>query len=217
MLLIRRSHNLHTLENNMKKYFATAFVLISTITFAQEKYFYLALDINKPLSNTSWVGDVSPHGARAGYRVFINPRFSAGLDAAWSTFDQYHPTETVQNQNGAVTTDYFKYVYTYSLTASAQYYFPAGDGERFLPYAGLGLGANNNEYVTYYNIYQDNDRRWGFLARPEAGIIVKFGARRSLGAMAAVHYDYSTNKSDKFNYSNFSTVGFQIGIVMLSY
>jgi hypothetical protein len=33
--------------------------------------------------------------------------------------------------------------------------------------------------------------------------------------MAAVHYDYSTNKSDYFDYRNFSTVGFQLGIMMM--
>jgi hypothetical protein len=67
----------------------------------------------------------------------------------------------------------------------------------------------------YYNIYTDEERKWGFLARPEAGILVKFSKRRSIGAMAAIHYDYSTNKSPMFDYSSFSAIGFQIGIMML--
>src|SRR5690606_20460245 len=102
-------------------------------------------------------------------------------------------------------------------TVSGQYYFPLGEKERFFPYVGLGLGANRNEYNVYYNIYTDTDRVFGFLARPEAGIIVRIGERRRTGIMAAVHYDYSTNKSDDFDYDNFSSVGVQLGIVLLQW
>jgi hypothetical protein len=193
---------------------AILILMITAMVQAQEKYFYFGLDINKPLVNTTWIGETSAHGFRAGYRGFINPKFSAGLDVGSITLEQYNPIETQQNGNGAITTDYFKYVYSYSAAVSGQYHFQVGDAETFFPYVGLGLGANNNEYVIYYNIYQDSERNWGFLARPEAGILVKIG-RGSFGAMAAIHYDYSTNKSEKFNYSNFSTVGVQVGIILI--
>jgi hypothetical protein len=192
-----------------------AMLLSANIAFAQRKYFYVALDVNKPLNNTEWIKDASAKGGRAGYRVFINPKFSAGLDLSWTTYDQYQPTATYENGNGAVTTDYLKYIYSYSAALSAQYNFKVGNGETFFPYAGLGLGANNNEYVLYYNIYEDAERSCGFLARPEAGILVKFTKRRSIGAMAAVHYDYSTNKSENYNYNTFSTIGFQVGLVFI--
>lgn len=190
-------------------------MLISVLGLAQEKYFYINLDVNKPLSNTDWIGAVSASGLKAGYRVFINEKFSAGIDIGYATFDQYRDTETYQTGTGAITTDYFKYIYSYSGVVSGQYNFPIGDREKLFPYVGIGLGANTNEYVLYYNIYQDAERSWGFLARPEAGILYKFGSRRSIGAMAAVHYDYSTNKSEQFEYGNFSSVGFQIGLVFL--
>ena len=199
----------------MKYYLTIFFLIILSSAWAQEKYFYLALDVNKPVSNTSWIGSTSSAGFKLGYRVFLNDRFAVGVDLAQQTFDQYHPTETVVNPDGAVTTDYYKYIYSYSGVVSGQYYFPLGDKEMFFPYAGLGLGANYNDYTVYYNIYSDVERNWGFLARPEAGILVKFGQRRSIGAMAAVHFDYSTNKSDRFEYKNFSTVGFQIGVMFM--
>jgi hypothetical protein len=201
----------------MKKLLFVFICLITEMAWAQDdKYFYLGLDINKPLSNTQWINSVSTRGVRGGYRVFINRKFSAGLDVSWNTFDQYHPTETVQYPTGAITTDYFKYLYTYSIAASGQYYFTVGDGDRFLPYAGLGLGATNTEFIKYYNIYKDSQTSWGFLARPEAGIVVKIGPRGSMGVMGAIHYDYATNKSDKFSYKNFSSMGFQIGLVFLN-
>jgi hypothetical protein len=91
-----------------------------------------------------------------------------------------------------------------------------GEKELFFPYVGLGLGVSRQEYVQYYNIYTDGDRSWGFLARPEAGILVRFGSRKSFGAMAALHYDFSTNKSALYAYDNFSSVGFQIGVMLMS-
>jgi len=184
---------------------------------AQEKYMYLSLDATKPLSNTAWIEDVSFSAGKLGYRGFIRPDFSAGLDIGWANFDQYEPTSTKQNPTGAITTDYFHYIYSYSAVVSAQYYFKPEDEDRFFPYAGLGLGANTNEYVLYYNIYEDAERSWGFLARPEIGILFRFTERSSLGIMAALHYDYSTNQSEKFNYGNFSSIGFQLGLISMSF
>jgi hypothetical protein len=199
----------------MKKIiFIVAIILATSFAKAQEgKYFYVTLDVSKPMSNTGWVDDVSARGARLGYRTFITERISAGLDFGWNSFDEYKPKETFETESGAVTTDYFNYIYSYSLALSGQYNFTIGDGEKFFPYAGIGLGASNQEYVKYYNFYSEVDKSWGFLARPEAGIMVKLGQRRSIGALAAIHYDYSTNRMKNFDYKGFSALGFQIGIV----
>jgi hypothetical protein len=197
----------------MKGLLAAAFVLFTCNLLAQENYFYFNWDINKPVSNTEWINKTSAAGFQAGYRVFINPKFSAGVDVSTVTYDQYKPTETTFNGNGATTTDLFKYIYSYSAVVSGQYNFTVGNGERFFPYVGLGAGANYNNYVVYYNIYQNTEAAWGFLARPEAGMLVRLG--RTFGLMGAVHYDYSTNKSVKFDYSGFSSAGVRIGIVFI--
>jgi outer membrane protein W len=190
-------------------------VVSGVSALGQEKYFYVALDVNKPLSNTSWISSTSTRGMKIGYRGFINDRFSAGVDISSGTFEEYVPTETRQTGNGAITTDYFNYIYSLSAVISGQYNFYLKDDQMVFPYVGIGVGANNNEYVVYYNIYTDSERRWGFLLRPEAGVLVKIGKRGSFGAMAAIHYDYATNKSENFGYNHFNTVGFQVGVVMI--
>ena len=192
-------------------------LLFSFMLVAQEKYMYLNLDVQKPTANTGWIDDISAAAGKLGYRGFIRPNFSAGLDIGWANFDQYEPTSTKQNPTGAITTDYFHYIYNYSAVVSGQYYLKDEDEDRFFPYAGLGLGANTNEYVLYYNIYEDAERSWGFLARPEIGLLFRFTNRGSLGIMAALHYDFSTSKSEKFSYSNFSAVGIQIGLMSMSF
>ncbi|MBL0740128.1 outer membrane beta-barrel protein [Chryseolinea lacunae] len=205
----------------MKK-LAILFLLTGVCTFvnAQENYFYLNWDINQPLTNTDWLGATSARGVKVGYRVFIGSerKFSAGLDVNWTTFAEYKPTETFEQTSGAITTDYFNYIYQLGFTASGQYYFRGENKEsRFLPYAGLGLGANKNDYSVFYNIYKEKERSWGFLARPEAGVLVRISERRRLGLMAVVHYDYSTSKSNDYNYSSFSSVGFQVGIISMQW
>lgn len=192
-------------------------LLCSSGLLAQQKYIYLNLDINKPLSNTEWIEDLTMAAGKIGYRGFITPNFSAGLDLGWANFDQYEPVSTKENATGAITTDYFHYVYSYSGAISGQYYFKPEDEDRFFPYVGLGLGASTNEYVLYYNIYEESERSWGFLARPEIGVLFRFTERSPLGIMAAVHFDYSTNKSGTFGYSNFSTLGFQIGLMTMTF
>lgn len=183
---------------------------------AQTNYAYLSWDNNYPLSNKDWLSSSSPHGGVAGFRFFIRDnQFSVGLDLNWTTFDQYEPTQTFPQDNGAITTDYYKYIYQYGGVVSGQFYHPTGS-EIFFPYYGLGLGANYNRYTVYYNIYEDAESAWGFLIRPEAGVLVKFGKYRSLGAIAAVHYDYSTVRMPVYDYSGFSSLGWKVGIVIMS-
>jgi hypothetical protein len=199
----------------MKAILSIIFLLTCATVIAQPKYFYLTLDYNTPINNKNWISKGSAQGLRIGYRTFITDRVSAGIDLGSASINEYKPTRTIESASGAITTDYFNYVYSYSAVISGQYNFLVGDGDVIFPYAGLGVGANRNEYTQYYNIYTDSNSAFGFLVRPEAGILVRFGTRRSLGAMAAIHYDYSTNKSAEFGYKNFTMAGFQIGLMFM--
>jgi opacity protein-like surface antigen len=194
---------------------AAIFCLALVQAQAQQKYFYANLDVNTPYSNKSWLGRTSTNGLKLGYRAFINERFSAGVDLGYASFDQYFPKRTFEYPSGALTTDYFNYITSYTLAASGQYNFKLND--LFYPYVGIGLGAANLEYAQYYNIYSEVERSWGFLARPEAGILVRVFKRKSIGLMGAVHYDYMTNKSENNDYSNFSSLGFQVGVMFMDW
>ena len=66
---------------------------------AQEKYIYLNLDVLKPTSNTAWIEDVTMAAGKIGYRGFIRPNFSAGLDLGWANYDQYKPPFTKKTVN----------------------------------------------------------------------------------------------------------------------
>jgi hypothetical protein len=186
---------------------------------AQESYFFINWDVNTPLTNKEWIDNTSTRGAKIGFRKFLGSesRYALGVDVNWAYFQEYKPRETFQTPGGAITTDYFNDLFQLAITAQGQYHFPVGKREHVFPYAGIGIGANRNDFTVSYNIYQDEDYSWGFLARPEAGVLVRFGTRRKLGAMAAVHYDFSTAKSDSYDYKIFSSIGFQLGVMFMNW
>ncbi|HEX7016517.1 MAG TPA: outer membrane beta-barrel protein [Cyclobacteriaceae bacterium] len=202
----------------MKPWLTCSLLLfICTVSgFAQDfdRYFYLAWMPNKPLSNTSWIDEGTGKGVRFGYRKMINDKFAAGFDYTWATYDKYFPTSSFVDGTRTITTDYFNYVYSYGLTVSGQYFLPF-TRDWVMPYVGLGLGASLNRYFQYYNIYTDDDRKWGFLGRPEVGVLFPFGGK--WGAMVAAQYTFSTAKSEYFGYDDFNSVSFNVGVVLMSY
>jgi len=196
----------------MKKLFLIICCFASITAHAQRNYLYVGLDISKP-SAPDFVNETSASGIKIGYRFQIKDRFYAGIDFNRNTYDHYEPTETYATTNGHITTDYFSYIYSFGVAASGQYHFN-WNNQKVVPYVGIGLGAMNNEYALFYNIYKEGDQHWGFLVRPETGVIARLG--RSLGAFASLTYDYTTNKSEYFKLKGFQTLGLQFGLVLMS-
>jgi Outer membrane protein beta-barrel domain len=202
----------------MKIWMGSAILLLLIVGSAPaqdfDRYFSLSWQGSIPLSNTSWIDKSSGKGLRIGYRKMINNKFAAGFDYTWATYDQYFPPTTFESGNSAIHTDYFNYVYSYAITLSGQYFVPL-QTKKIMPFAGLGAGASMNRYVQYYNIYKENDSSWGFIARPEIGVLFPFGGK--WGATVSGNYNFSTAKSDYFGYDNFNYFGVNVGVVIMSY
>ncbi len=187
----------------------------ATGVMAQEvfdKFLSFSWDVNMPLSNTNFIKKSSVKGFQAGYREKIGDHFYVGGDFSNATYDDHAPRQTYYIDGGAITTDFYKYVVTYCATLNGDYYFTPE--KRLSPFAGLGIGASYNSYTLYYNIYSSSGNGWGFLARPQAGAILKMGKEMSWGVIAAVHYDYSTTMSKDFAYTDFTNLGLRVGIVL---
>jgi hypothetical protein len=78
------------------------------------------------------------------------------------------------------------------------------------------MGVAFSEYRIYYNVYSDGDRNTSFVARPEVGTIFRIKEYSSWGFKASLSYDYAANKSEYMGVGNFSAIGFQIGLVLLT-
>lgn len=183
-----------------------------------DHFFFLSWDYNKPLTNTDFIKDASTVGTKLGFRKRINDedKLWVGGDFGWAVYKQYVPTQTYTTGTQSVTTDLYNYSYNYNLTVNIDYFFFPMK-QLVVPYAGFGIGASYNKYNQYYNIYGSSSSSWGFLVRPEVGILIGFKENSSWRIKAAYHYDYSTNSSTDFGYKNFQNTGFQVGLVKMAW
>ena len=191
-------------------------VFITTAIQAQlhSSGFYLGWNTLKPLTDKTFIDKTSSAGVKVGYTRFLNDRFGFGIEGSYNTLNDYIPRQTYEYPGGAITTDIYNYLYYFSLVANAQYYFM--QGERFTPYASLGMGIAFSEYRIFYNVYEDADNRQSFVARPEVGTFFRIKEYSAWGIKTSISYDYTTNKSQYFDVDNFSGINFLVGIILFA-
>lgn len=200
----------------MRVVLISIFLLGACVVNAQyySKYFALALDFNKPILNKEFVSNISQKSYKLVYREFISDRFSVGGELGMATYSGYIPPYVYVQDNTSIYTDIYSYVYNYTIALSGEYFFTTD--KIVMPYVGFGLGAAYNQFTMYYNVFQQQDNRWGAMVRPHAGAIFRFGKKSNWGIMSDVHLDYSTTKSEDTDYDKgFANVGLQVGLVYL--
>ncbi len=201
----------------MKKIISLFFLIAIASTAKGQEYdnaFHIGWNTLVPFSDKDFTGSTSTAGVRLGYTKFVNEKFGFGLEVGYSTLDDYVPLTTYENENGAVTTDIYNYLYYFTAMVNGQYYF--SHGKRFIPYTSLGMGVALSEYKIFYNVFQESDHNTGFVIRPEIGTLFKVKEYTSFGLKAAIGFDYATNRSDYFETKNLSGFNFQIGVVLLN-
>jgi outer membrane protein W len=171
--------------------------------------FFVGYEVAIP-TTTDYLSETSWAGFRIDYRHMVTPNVSVGIAMSFNTFDEYFSKQTYQRADGsgAITSDMIRQIYTTPITATVHYYF---NGSKIRPYVGLGLGTQYSEQNAYFNIYAVGVNNWGFVARPEAGILGKFN--ENLSGYVSVAYNYGTNQNDTFNVDNISYVPITIGLV----
>ncbi|NEU09584.1 outer membrane beta-barrel protein [Flavihumibacter sp. R14] len=147
-------------------------------------------------SNGDFLSETSWRGGTLDYRRMIKPNLSVGISASWNSFEEYIPPTTYQKPDGtgAVTSDLIRTFYTVPITATVHYYKPATG---VTPYVGLGLGTQYSDERHFANIYQFSAESWGFVVKPEVGLIKQFNS--DIGAFLNVSYNYNTVGSEIFN------------------
>src|SRR5947209_7885581 len=156
----------------MKKIIISLAIVFISITsvIAQKNFFGVDWNVNFP-NNSGYLTKTSYSGGKVEYRHFFKENFSFGLALDWSSYEQYIPRETFQKPDGsgAVTSDFHAVAYQVPFTGTIHYYFKKSKYLR--PYAGVALGGQYLEQDLYYNVYVTSDNNWGFVARPEIGLL----------------------------------------------
>ena len=165
--------------------------------------------IATPLS-TNYLKETSLAGGNFEYRRLIKPNMSVGIGFSWNSFEQYIPPKVYDRPDGSrqIYTDFVHQVYTLPIYLNAHYYFKGGD--KLKPYAGIGLGAQYSEQSAYYNIFVTEDDNWGFVARPEAGLL--FRLSNYFGIHGNVGFSYATNKNEALKIDELKHVYYNVGI-----
>lgn len=172
-------------------------------------------EIGFPGNNKNFLSKTSLSGIKLDYRHFIKENLSVGIFADWNSYYQYFPSATYTNpdQTQAVTTDMYRYVYTFPFGANAHYYF--NTGKIIKPFAGIAMGAQYAEQKLYYNVFVSQAKNWGFLVKPELGLICKPIPESGFGLLAGVSYSYATNVNKDFGFNSLQSFNIQIGIIFV--
>ena len=190
-------------------------VAINGACLAQANLFGISWEVNSP-TNNHYIDKTSYSGGKIEYRHFFNKKYSIGLDLNWANYEQYFPKTTFQSKDGnsAITTDYVAQIYQLPITATFHYYL---QGSKTLkPYFGVALGGQSLQQSIYYNVYVSDDDNWGFVARPEIGVIWHPADNTNWGVMLGASYSYATNKTELVNSTSFSNVGISLGFVFMN-
>jgi outer membrane protein W len=171
--------------------------------------FFVGYEVAIP-TNSNYLTKTSWSGMRLDYQFMIQPNISVGIGASYNSFNQYFPEQTYQKPDGtgAVTSDMVRHIYTSPITASVHYYFA---GKMIKPYIGVGVGTEYSEQDAYFNIYNVQARNWGFVVRPEIGLIGKFD--RNVSAFISGAYNYATNSESDFGINHLSQFPITIGLI----
>ena len=185
-----------------------AYAQESTSPPMKTETFLIGYQVTSP-NNTGYLTETSWAGGHLEYRRMIKSNLSVGISAGWNTFEQYFPRTTVQKEDGtgAITSDLIRNIYTVPITANVHHYFT---GKRTNPYVGLGLGTQFKDERHFANIYQFSAETWGFLVKPEVGIMTQFSG--NVGGFFNVSYNYDTSGSDIFDQEDWQHWAFTLGL-----
>jgi hypothetical protein len=198
----------------MRKIYLTAALLILLIGsgYAQQKHMFgISYKVNIPTND--YLTKVSWAGGDMDYRYFTNKDWSFGANMAWMSYSQYFTRQTYTKADGnvALTSDFVAHAYTLPLTLTAYHYFPQKKMMRL--YAGVGAGAQYMDQRLYYNVYESDDYNWGFIARPEIGVLIGHPDTPT-PFVVAVDWSYATNKNGITQKSSFTNFGIKVGVLL---
>lgn len=187
------------------KYIAMALGLFISIgAIAQENGLTLKLNYSLAapvggykdlISNTSFKG----FGAELMYH--INQKFSVGVETGSQAFYQKYPRQLYKTTDGGdLSAVVSNAVQTAPILLKGQYNLLPG--KMIQPFVALAAGGNIITYHQYAGEFtNDAKTKFGFAARPEAGVFVPFRKGTGAGLSVSAGYNYMP-----FNYNGLSNL-----------
>lgn len=160
-------------------------------------------DFRNAVSNTSW------RGWEGSLMYGINEHVSVGLATGFQDFYQKYPRQVYKMSDGSdISAVLTNSIQTVPILASVKYNFlPAATVQ---PFVGLGAGGNIVLYRRYLGEFADSHSKFGFAAKPEAGLFFPFRQGRPAGVTLAGSYNFMPFKY--YGLTNLDNWGASIGV-----
>lgn len=146
----------------------------------------------------------------AGY--YLTPNISLGGFINITTQNDYIPRQTFTAGTISINTDQVRSVIRIPFGVSLRYRFSWRT--RWQPYVSAKFGSNYANIESVQQIYEYNDKSWGFYTSPEIGISIFPFKQKYLGFNLAAYYSYATNHSKVFfgEIDGMNNLGFRVGL-----
>jgi hypothetical protein len=183
------------------KYMAVAAAMIISLgSVAQDNGLTLKLNysVASPMGTEfkDLVSKTSFKGIGAELMYHVNSKFAAGIETGSQAFYQKYPRQLYKTSDGGdLSAVVSNNVQTAPILLKAQYSFLPG--KLVQPFVALAAGGNIITYNQYAGEFSnDTKTKFGFAARPEAGVFVPFRKATGFGLSLSAGYNYMP-----FNYN----------------
>jgi opacity protein-like surface antigen len=179
----------------MKKIFLfTSIIVVFALNSANaQSYTNVSYSIGLPTGDLSdYISAASWRGVALDYRRLIKPNIGVGVSTGWNTFFEEREFATYTLENRSISGDQWRYVNSFPLFLSADYYLKPG--EDINPYVGLGVGTIYNNRATDMGIFRLEQEAWSFAFQPQVGMF--YSINHFAGISIAAKYSYGLAAGD---------------------
>jgi opacity protein-like surface antigen len=200
----------------MKSFKIIVSLLTSVFSFsalhAQKGKTSLSIEYNVGVPMGSFkdnVSNTSFRGFQAAVLHGLSDRFSIGFGTGFQDFYQKDPRQLYKFSDGSdVSAVVTHSIQTIPLLVTGKYSFTPGGAVQ--PYAALGVGGNMISYAELQGQFGGTQTKFGFAARPEAGVYIPFSKTGEAGLTLGASYNIMPFSQD--NFSNLNHVGLHAGV-----
>ena len=155
-----------------------------------------------------YVSNTSFRGWNANLLYDVNDQLAVGLGIGSQSFYQRYPRAVYKTVEGSdISAEMTNTVTAMPIMVQGQFnLLPEATVQ---PYVGLGVGGNLILYNQYLGEFGDSRSKFGFAARPEAGVYIPVGRYKESSIVIGGAYNYLPFKED--NLKNLNNIGIHAG------
>ncbi len=145
-----------------------------------------------------FIGQGSFRGVTLDYRHMFKDNLGVGVEFGWNAWFEERDYATYTDGTQSISGKQFRYCSTVPMLASANYFILPG--EKFNPYAGLGIGTMFSTSELDMGVWAFTDDTWHFLLKPEIGFVYEINPGFGLTVSGKYYAAFETKETLSRNY-----------------